>query len=217
MTTLQQIALDKLHESPLNPRRAFDEKALKELAANLAQVGVLTPLLVRPNAKGYEIAAGHRRFRAAKIAKLAGVPCVVRELDDQTFLEIMTIENLQREDIHPLDEALGYQALIDKTGMEVAAIAAKVGKSESYVYQRLKLAGLIKPAQKAFIEEKITAGHAILIARLQPKEQEEALKYCTGSCNCGVRELAAWIDRTWPTKPFGPTTRPTTSAPRRVG
>lgn len=194
MTTLQHIALSNLHESPLNPRQRFDDKTLRELAANIGQVGVLTPLLVRPNAKGYEIAAGHRRFRAAKLAKLAEVPCVVRDLDDKTFLEIMTIENLQREDVHPIDEALGYQVLIDKTGMEIAAIAAKVGKSESYVYQRLKLAALVKPAQKAFIEEKITAGHAILIARLQPKDQEEALKFSTRGFNSSVRNLADWID-----------------------
>lgn len=193
-TTLQQIPLTKLHESLLNPRRAFDEKSLKELAVSLAQVGVLTPLLVRPNAKGYEIAAGHRRYRAAKLTKLTEVPCVVRELSDTTFLEILTIENLQREDVHPLDEALGYQVLIEKTGMEIAAIAAKVGKSESYVYQRLKLAALIDKAQEAFFKDKITAGHAILIARLQPKEQEEALKYCTSWGNRGVRDLAVWID-----------------------
>lgn len=194
--TLQQIPLTKLHESLLNPRRSFDEKSLKELADNLTQVGVLTPLLVRPNSKGYEIAAGHRRYRAAKLAKLSEVPCVVRELSDASFLEIMTIENLQREDIHPLDEALGYQALIDKTGMEVEAIAAKVGKSESYVYQRLKLAALIDKAQKAFLDDKITAGHAILIARLQPKDQKEALEYCTGWINVrSVRDLASWIER----------------------
>lgn len=194
-TTLQQIPLTRLHESTLNHRRTFNEQSLKELADSLAQVGVLTPLLVRPNAKGYEIAAGHRRYRAAKLAKLAEVPCVVRELSDAAFLEILTIENLQREDIHPLDEALGYQVLIEKTGMEIAAIAAKVGKSESYIYQRLKLVALIDKAQKAFLEKKITAGHAILIARLQPKDQEEALKFCTGWHSQSVRDLSDWIAR----------------------
>lgn len=191
---LQRIPIAQIVESPLNPRRQFDDKTLQELADNIAQVGIITPLLVRPHAKGYEIAAGHRRFRAAKLAKLAEVPCIVRELDDRAFLEVMTIENLQREDIHPLDEALGYQALIDKTGMDVAAIAARVGKSESYVYQRMKLAALVPALQKAFLDEELTAGHAILIARLQPKDQTQALKAMKWHDPMSVRELAGWIE-----------------------
>lgn len=189
------LPLNELHESPLNHRRRFNDAALQELADNIARVGVLTPLLVRPNAAGYEIAAGHRRFRAAQKAGIAAVPCMVRAMNDNDFLEVMTIENLQREDIHPLDEALGYQTLLDNNHLEVAALAAKVGKSESYIYQRLKLTDLAKPAQKAFLDDKITAGHAILIARLQPKDQAEAIKECTSRHQpLSVRGLQQWID-----------------------
>ncbi len=195
----QLIPLAKLHESPLNPRRHFNEKALAELADSIRAHGVLTPLLARPNSAGYEIAAGHRRFRAATAAGMADVPCIVRPMTDTQFLEIITIENLQREDVHPLEEAQGYQALMEKAGYDVAAIAAKVGKSESYVYQRLKLAELVPEAQKPFLADELSAGHAILIARLQPKDQVEAVKYClrdryNGEA-CGVRELARWIEQ----------------------
>jgi ParB/RepB/Spo0J family partition protein len=146
--TAQEIALTELHESPWNPRRHFPQKSLEELAESIRKVDVLSPLLVCPrDAGGYEMAAGHRRLRAAKLAKLAEVPCVVRPMPDQEFLEILTIENLQREDVHPLDEGEGYRTLMAQTGWLADEVAAKVGKSKSYVYQRLKLAELIEPAK----------------------------------------------------------------------
>lgn len=194
-----QLPISTLVESKTNPRRCFDEKRLAELTVSVKTQGVIEPIIVRRSqangrADVFEIVAGARRYRAAKAAGRDTVPALVRHLSDEQALEIQVVENLQRADIHPLDEALGYQALIDKTGMEVAAIAAKVGKSESYIYQRLKLAALVKLAQKAFIEDKITAGHAILIARLQPKDQAAALEHCTGHWNTSVRSLSEWID-----------------------
>ncbi len=191
----RHIALDQLHESPYNPRRHYDAKSLGELADSIKAQGVLEPILVRANAKGFEIVAGSRRYRAAKKAGLAEIPALVRTLTDEQALEAAVVENLQRADIHPLDEAQGYQTLIDKTGLEVEAIAAKIGKSVSYVYQRLKLNALDKKVQAAFGEDKITAGHAILIARLQPKDQTEALEACTrGYSPLSVRGLTQWID-----------------------
>lgn len=201
----QDLLLEELHESPWNPRKHFPPKPLEELAESIREVGVLSPLLVRPAKRsgalafdGYEIASGHRRYRAAKLAKLPEVPCIIQELDDQKFLEILTIENLQREDVHPLDEGEGYRTLMRQIGWDVNAVAARVGKSTSYVYQRLKLAELIPAVKDAFLAEKITAGHAILIARLQPKDQADALKYCEGDRWDGpasVRDLAGWIER----------------------
>lgn len=170
------IELRFLRESKTNPRRHF--AGVEELAASVKQHGVLTPLLVRRTDGGeltYEIIAGARRYRAAKSAGIAAVPCRVLALTDEQALEFQVIENLQREDVHPLDEALGYQALLRDGRYDVPSIAAKVSKSESYVYQRLKLAALIPAAQKMFFSDEITAGHAILIARLQPREQEKLL------------------------------------------
>lgn len=196
------IPIEKIHTSPLNPRHHVNLKAFRELVESIRKVGILTPLLVRPNASagdGYEIAASHRHYNAAKEIDLQSIPAIIREMDDIEFLEILTIENLQREDVHPLDEAQGYRTLMEKAGYDVAVIAAKVGKSESYVYQRLKLTELIPEAEKAFADEKITAGHAILIARLQPNDQkkvlEDGLEDVYGEKEIvSVRELADYIE-----------------------
>ena len=196
--SLQMLPLTALRESDLNPRRHFNEASLAELAENIRQVGVLTPLLVRPSANPddprYEIAGGHRRYRAARRAGLAEVPCIVRDLTDSEFLEIVTLDNLHREDVHPLDEAQGYAILLAHNELEIEALAAKVGKSVSYIYQRLKLRDLILEAQKAFLADEITAGHAILLARLAPAEQKEYLDACLDEYDgLSVRKLASEI------------------------
>lgn len=207
------IPITKLRESGTNPRRRFDENSLSELADSVRVHGVLEPILVRAlngrSAGRFEIVAGARRYRAAKIAKLQEVPTRVIELTDEQALEVQVIENLQREDVHPLDEAAGYRALIEKTNQDVEAIAGKVGKSVSYVYQRLKLTELGEAIQEAFLEEKITAGHAILIARLQPDDQVEALEYCVDEWDSpSVRDLRDWIEqeihRELKSAPFSP-------------
>jgi len=199
------IELDRLQESAQNPRKRFDPARLAELTESIREKGVLVPLLVRPvGGDSFEIVAGSRRFRAARAAGLAKVPVLILEMTDVQVLEAMLIENLQREDIHPLHEADGYRALLALPGYDVPAIAAKVAKSESYVYQRLKLAELVPKAREAFLSDEITAGHAILIARLQPKDQIGALEACfehlyaPGASKLkpsarSVRRLADWI------------------------
>lgn len=200
------IPLSDLCESPTNPRKHFHAKAMEELTESVRQQGVVQPIVVRvlsANADTkantedmfiFEIVTGARRYRASKAAGLDTIPAIIRSLSDAQAIEIQMIENLQRDDIHPLDEAQGYQTLIDKTGMEIAVIAGKVGKSESYVYQRMKLLALTDKAQRAFHAQKITAGHAILIARLQPAQQTEALDMCM-RFETSVRGLIDWIDR----------------------
>lgn len=219
MQSLQSIEIGQLHESKHNPRRHVDAAALAELADSIAQVGILTPLLVRPNAKGFEIAAGHRRYRAAKLAKLDEVPCLVRAFSDAEFMEILTIDNLQREDVHALDEAKGYEALMAAPyKLGVQTIADKVGRSVKYIYDRVKLLTLIPEGQELFWDGKITAGHAILLARLGPTDQKRCIDeshglmrgeqslYATdeektnkgkydGLVAVSVRELEDWIKR----------------------
>lgn len=169
------MPLVELYESKHNPRKHFDAAALKELEQSIREKGVLTPLLARPNGKGHELAAGHRRFRAAKAAGLEAVPVVVRDMTDAELLEILVVENSQREDVHPLEEAAGYQALVKSAGYDVARIAARIGRSAEYVYGRLKLLNLIPEAQRLFLAGKFEAGHAVLLARLSPKDQERAI------------------------------------------
>jgi len=191
----QILELDKISPSPMNPRKRFDEKSLKELADSIKTHGVQQPIVVRPDGNKkdkYEIVVGERRFKASKLAGNTYIPAIIRPLSNAAALEIMVIENLQREDVHPLDEALGYEALMKKSADTEAgdlpgaprhtaeSIAAKVGKSVGYVYARLKLLALVPAAREAFEHDYVTAGHAVLIARLQPKDQIAALDACFG-------------------------------------
>lgn len=189
------IPIDSICPSKNNPRRHVGQAELLQLAGNIRQHGVLSPLLVRPrpsNAIPYEIVFGERRWRAALLAGLAEIPVRIREMEDDQVLELQIIENVQRSDVHPIDEAMGYQALKDK-GYTVESMAEKVGKHASYIYQRLKLASLTPKIQKAFLGKAITAGHAILLARLQPEAQHQAFKDCT-SRQMVVRDLQRLID-----------------------
>jgi len=172
------VALEKLHESRTNPRRTFPPQAQADLEASIREKGMIVPIVARPVNGGFEVVAGARRYRAAKKVGLRDVPLLVRELTDKQALEVQVIENLQRADVHPMEEGEGYRQLMEKAGYEVAALARKVGKSASYVYQRLKLADLAAPAKDAFLKDEITAGHAILIARLSPEDQKAALHRC---------------------------------------
>ena len=198
----QTVEIGRLAESRTNPRRHFGERGMEELVGSVRDHGVLNPLLVRPCADGgkgrLEIVCGSRRYRAAKTAGLKTIPVRMSALSDEQVLEIQVIENLQREDVHPLDEAAGYRALMETGRYTVESLAAKVGKSASYVYQRMKLTELVEAAKEAFWRDEITAGHAILLARLQPGDQKEALQTCAERGDLwSVRQLADWIAGTF--------------------
>jgi len=205
------LPIGQLAESKTNLRKHFDPAKLAELATSAKEHGILEPLLVRPwgaNTKGgvYEIVAGARRFRAAAIAGLTVLPVRVMELTDEQVLEIQIIENLQREDPHPLEEAEGYARLI-AMGHTADELALKVGKDRSYIYKRIQLAALIKPAKDAFLEGRINIGHAILICRLPDPKQKLAFEACyeekwtgnkrvadtKGNADTTAKELAHWI------------------------
>jgi ParB/RepB/Spo0J family partition protein len=170
------IPLGQIRPSKTNPRKNFDKVQLEELAQSIREKGVLQPILVRPDHKvgDYELVAGERRYRAAKDAGLQEIPAVVRELTDIEVIEVQVIENLQRTDLHPLEEAEGYRQLMAKK-YDVAKIAARTGRSVKYVYDRVKLLSLTKDAQKAFLAGEFTAGHAVILARLKPADQERAM------------------------------------------
>ncbi len=197
--TIQQIPLEKIQPHPDNRRvGGFDPVKLQQLADSIKDVGVQQPIIVRKQLAngGFQMVAGERRWRAAKLAGLIDIPAVVRELDDLQVLKISTIENLQREDVHPLDEADGYARLLDLAGYEVEQIAQELGKSASYVYQRLKLRELIEPARRLLIDGTITAGHAVLIARLPGPQQAQVVGRSFDRRDPpSVRDLADWIQR----------------------
>ena len=210
----RDIPLDRIRESNSNPRRAFDELKLRELAENIKLHGVLQAILVRPSPDGaedtYELVAGARRFRASKLTGQNSIPASVRNLTDAECREIQLIENLQRADIHELDEGIGYRSLMDLKPdfYTVETIAAQVAKSASYVKGRISLTDLIPAAQTAFYEGKLTVAHALEVARLQPGDQERALIECFPGHRSTtsilkdrkaevvtVRQLRDWIER----------------------
>src|SRR6202790_1804733 len=202
----RNISIAALVESATNPRKRFDPAALEELAASFKTQGVLAPLLVRELEESkYEVVAGARRLRAARIAELENLPVRIVKLTDAEAIEAQVTENLQREDIHPLEEALGFRELLDlgQPTYTIASIAARTGKSDAYVYGRIRLADLIPPVAEAFLKDQISIGHSLLIAKLPAAQQQEAFTAAfrgmwTSEGNTQVlipvRELAAWIE-----------------------
>lgn len=182
------LALDAIVASKTNPRKRFDAAELAELTASVKAHGVLQPILVRatsdtPSAlRPYEIVAGERRYRAAKAAGLVSIPAIARGLSDVQVLEIQCIENLQRADLHPLEEAEGYEKLLkcktpDGKPYNADLIADKLGKSRAYVFARLKLLALDEKARQAFYDDKLNVSTALLLARIPTRPlQLEALK-----------------------------------------
>lgn len=169
-----QIRLDRIKESPSNPRKNFDLQELAELAKSIAEHGVLQPIVVRPRGSGaYEIVVGHRRFRATKLTAQPTIPAIIRELEDGEVLELQIIENNQRQDIDPLEEADAICELMSKHGRELADIAAKLGRPEQYIRRRLKLTGLVPELRQLLETERIGLGSAEALASLPIEMQEE--------------------------------------------
>jgi len=176
---VRQVPLSELRVSALQPRKRFDEAAIAELAASIAEKGVLQPLLVRRSNGGYEIVAGERRFRAAERAGLTTVPVLVRDLSDRQTLEIAIVENLQREDLDDLEEAEAFKQLLG-FGMTQEEVAKAVGKSRSAVANTLRLLSLPAPARAALARHEITAGHARAILAQPAEDRDWALQQIVG-------------------------------------
>lgn len=171
------VPLGSLRENPKNPRKTFD--ALEELAASIAQMGQIVPGLARPHpteADAFELVAGHRRFRACAQAGVESFRVVVREMDDATALKVMLVENGQRADVPPLEEAESYRQLRDDHGIAVPQIASDVGRSEAHIYQRLKLTEIVPGVQELLRGGNLQIRSALLFARVDEKAQHQALK-----------------------------------------
>lgn len=180
--SVAELALEKIDPSPLNPRKTFDQSALDELAADIRSRGVLQNVVVRSKPRGrYELIVGERRYRAAKLATLETIPAAVSEMDDAQALETMIVENAKRADVDPIEEADAYRQLLETHRLAVDDIAAKVGKSRSAVYSRLKLCELGETGRKALQSGVITPSIALLVARIPGKKlQDEAIDQVGG-------------------------------------
>ena len=166
-----KVPIDKINPNPNQPRTLFNETLLNELADSIRENGVLQPLLVRKKGKGYEIIAGERRYQASKIAGLEELPVIVKEVDDQKMLELALIENLQRSDLNPIEEAKGYRQLIKASGITQEALSKAVSKSRSSITNSLRLLDLPEPVQQYLFDGRLTAGHARAILAVPYEEQ----------------------------------------------
>lgn len=158
--SIQTIDISRIKPHPGQPRRHFDDAALQELADSIALRGVVQPILVRPLGNGYQIVAGERRWRAAQRAQLHRIPAIVRDLTDAETLEIALVENIQRQDLNPIEEAEAYKKLIAEFGHSQEELGKLVGKSRSHVANLMRLLELPRPVQQAVIEHRISMGHA---------------------------------------------------------
>lgn len=184
------VRLSEIEPNRDQPRKQFDEQALAELTDSIAQHGVLQPLLVRPMAVGgYQLVAGERRWRAARAAGLTEVPVVIREMGDQEAAELAMIENLQREDLNPMEEARGYQALMENYGMTQEETARVVNKSRPAVANALRLLHLPEKVADMVLSGQLSAGHARALLAFPTSELQEAMAIKAVEENLSVREL----------------------------
>ena len=166
------VKISKVEPNRSQPRKQFDEDALLELSESIKQYGVLQPLLVSDKKDYYEIVAGERRWRAAKLAGLKEVPVIIKELSDQQVVEISLIENIQREDLNPIEEAMAYKRLIEEFSLKQDEIAERVSKSRTAVTNSMRLLKLAPKVQQMLIDEMISAGHArAILAITEPDTQ----------------------------------------------
>ncbi len=155
-----EIKIDQIKPNPYQPRKTFEEKALKELSESIKEHGIFTALIVRKGIKGYELIAGERRWRAAKMANLETVPCVVVDFSDSQMMEISILENIQRENLNSIEEAAAYKNLMEKLEYTQEKLAKRVGKTREYIANILRLLNLPKAVQDLIVNNKLTMSHA---------------------------------------------------------
>ena len=187
-----RLPLQKVEPNPLQPRKTFEPEALDELAASIREHGVIQPLTVRKMPSGfYQIIAGERRWRAARLAGLDEVPVVIIEADDKKAMELALIENLQRADLNPIEEAQGYQQLMQEYGMTQEQAAARVGKSRPAVANAMRLLALPQPVLELVRSGKLSAGHARALLALKTPGEQHAVAQKVIALQLSVRQTEA--------------------------
>jgi len=166
-----EINLDELRANPYQPRKVFNDESLKELAASIKEHGVFQPIIVKKSIKGYEIIAGERRVRASKEAGLTKIPAIVRNLTDELMMEIALLENLQRENLNCIEEALAYKSMITTLGLTQESLAIKVGKSRSHITNMLGLLRLPQSVQDMVSKGVLSMGHARVLSKIEDNDK----------------------------------------------
>lgn len=187
------IPLDKLRRNPYQPRDFFDEYALKDLTQSIIQHGVLQPIVVRETIKGYDIVVGERRFRASQLAKKTSVPAIVKALTDEEMLELAIIENLQRENLKPLEEAKSYATMMKELNLKQQEVADRLGKSRSYIANVLRLLNLPPSVKHLINEEKLSSAHGRTLLGLEQKQHLNQVAQKVVKEQMSVRALETYI------------------------
>lgn len=189
------IPIDRIRHNPLQPREGFDEEALAQLATSIATHGVLQPIVVRAVADGYELIAGERRLRAATMAGLSEIPAVVRESSGGDVLQLALVENIQRADLNPLEEAGAYRELIERFGLSHEAVARQVGKSRVAISNALRLLDLAPETRQAIADGRISEGHGRALAALTIPELQRAVLQVVLDRQLSVRQTEELVRR----------------------
>lgn len=207
-TAVREIPLDKIVPNPNQPRMTFAEDTLNELAGSIREHGVLQPILVRPAGEQYELIAGERRWRASAIARRETVPAIVERFDDATALEIALIENLQREDLSPLDEAVIYKKMTEELGYSIRSLADKLSKDKGYVENRLRLASAPDDVREMVAQRHDTLAAAYELMKVEDRRRRKALERRIVEGRLTLLRLRERIDRllgvAQPKKPVAP-------------
>jgi|SRR5579872_2421107 len=191
---VMEVEIGKIVPNPFQPRKNFNEQALKELADSIKEHGVIQPLVVNQTDKGYELVVGERRFRASQLAGLAKVPVIIKAgMQDQTKLEVALIENIQRQELNPIEEALAYDKLMKMFGLTQEKVAQKVGKSRPAIANTVRLLNLPAEIQRAIIEGRISEGHARAILGLSGMDRQLALFKMILDQGLNVRQVEAKV------------------------
>jgi ParB/RepB/Spo0J family partition protein len=191
---IRHVPVDRIEANPDNPRLLFEESALEELAGSIREHGILQPVLVRPMGDGYQLVAGERRWRAAIRAGLATVPALVEELDDEAALEIAVIENLQREDLSPLEEATMFEKMVTEHGYSIRKLAQKLGKDKGYLENRLRLADAPEEIRALVSVRKDTLSHAYELMKVQDPKKRKRLAAQVASGQLSLVKLRERIE-----------------------
>jgi len=185
-----EINLDELRPNPYQPRKVFDEEKLQELADSIKEHGVFQPIIVKKSSiKGYEIIAGERRVKASKMVGLETIPAIVRDFSDEEMMEIALLENLQRENLNAIEEALAYKKLLDSLSLTQEELGIKLGKSRTYVTNMLGLINLPEEVKDMIIDDKISTSHARILSKISDKDKVIALANRIVDENINVRDL----------------------------
>lgn len=186
---VKELPIDKLRVNPYQPRKTFNEEALKELAESIKEHGVIQPIIVKKSIKDYEIVAGERRYRASKLAGKETIPCIIRNFTDEQMMEIAVLENLQRENLNPIEEAMAYETLMKNLNLTQEQVSKRVGKSRSYITNILGILNLPEQVKILVIQGKISQSHARVLSKLENKEEITELANKIINENLNVRQI----------------------------